>query len=182
MKFMVPGVDLDEEDTLQVHEVEAITFEDYDRIIEEGWGKFFKEDLAYRITSYKPGEIPGRIKALEEFAEQVCTPNWDKRNVRPLYSGWALHPFFALSIGRSFLKFTEDLYYRPEVVHKVMQVMTEEAIQGLIDSVESSGQKSVIIGEERVSAFYYPLEIFERLWWPYTVQIIDAMWSRGVVT
>jgi uroporphyrinogen-III decarboxylase len=39
-----------------------------------------------------------------------------------------------------------------------------------------------MLTEERASAFFYPPAVFERFWWPYTREIVDAFWAEGIVT
>ena len=36
--------------------------------------------------------------------------------------------------------------------------------------------------EERAEAYFYPLKIFERFWWPYTKQIVETWSSEGIIT
>jgi uroporphyrinogen-III decarboxylase len=79
------------------------------------------------------------------------------------------------------VKFTEDLYYRPELVDRAMRVAVPEYIDLLIGLSQATGVKVVNITEERAGAFFYPLKIFERFWWPYTLEIVDALWSEGIV-
>ena len=92
------------------------------------------------------------------------------------------HPFFMLSLMRSMVKFTEDLYYRPEIVERVIKHMTAELIPKLIDITKQSGLNRWIFVEERAGGTHYPLSVFERFWWPYTEEIVDAFWSEGIVT
>ena len=80
------------------------------------------------------------------------------------------------------LKFTEDLFYRPEMVERALARMTDEFIDFGISLCKESGIKIMKTVEERAGAFFYPLEIFERFWWPYTRRIVDAFWSEGIRT
>jgi uroporphyrinogen-III decarboxylase len=92
------------------------------------------------------------------------------------------HPFFCLSLMRSLVPFTEDLYYDPEPVERALRKMTADLIPKQIDMVKSSGVDLWLLVEERASGFLYPPAVFERFWWPYTRQIVDAFWSEGIVT
>jgi uroporphyrinogen-III decarboxylase len=78
------------------------------------------------------------------------------------------------------VKFTEDLYYRPEMVEKALARMTEEFITFGLALCKDAGINIMKVVEERAGAFFYPLKIFERFWWPYTLQIAEAFWSEGI--
>lgn len=182
LRFLAPGRDLPDDAALQVHEAEVITLADYDLIADMGWARFFDEVLACRLIDGDRAQVEARIAPLEKLARDRCAPDWAARGVQPMYAAMDAHPFFALSLGRSLVRFTEDLYYRPKVVERVLPAMTRELIERFSRKVTASGIRGVLLGEERVSAFHYPPRIFERFWLPYTIQIVEAMWSMGVVT
>jgi hypothetical protein len=179
LRFKVPGRDLPDDALMQAQEEEVLKLEEYDRIAEEGWDKFYYEEYVYRITNYEAGQVPQEMKRLESFA-QDCQKEWAKRGVQCMFGSADPHPFFKLSLARSMVKFTEDLYYQPEKVERALRRMTEETITLLLNGAKQSGIKISLLAEERASAFYYPLWVFEKFWWPYTVQIVDALWSEGI--
>ena len=92
------------------------------------------------------------------------------------------HPFFKLSLGRSMMKFTEDLYYRPDVVERALKAIVPEWTRFAIELSKGMDSKIFFFAEERAGCFFYPLKIFERFWWPYTLDIVDALWSEGIVS
>ncbi len=165
---------------VQFLEAEHTRYEDYDIIAEVGWFPFVRDHLIYRITDFKTVEeydalfgevIAGTIRAIDEYR---------KRGVFIYYSQPNNHPFFTLSLSRSMVKFTEDLYYRPEMVEKAISKMTEDFISFGVGLCKDTGTTIMKMAEERASAYFYPLEIFEKFWWPYTEQIVDAFWSEGI--
>ena len=181
LRFKTPGRDLPDDVLMQAFEEEVLKIEDYDRIIEEGWDKFYYEEYLYRITDWQPPNgVQEKMKEMESVATKAAK-EWEKRDVKCLGATADIHPFFKLSLARSMVKFTEDMYYRPEIVDRVLQRMTDETIPPLIEGCRKTGINVALIGEERSSAFYYPLHIFERFWWRYLVQIVDALWSEGIV-
>ncbi|MBW1901754.1 MAG: hypothetical protein JRJ20_08970 [Deltaproteobacteria bacterium] len=181
MKMRIPGVDLPDDYMFQLAEEEVMTPEDYDKIYEMGYDDFFYEDYLWRITTLKPEDLPGMIDdvgvALSDFFEQ-CS----RRDRKPFFLGYALHPFFKLSLMRSMVPFTQDLYFNPEPVERALKKMTEDLIDTQLGIVRDSGIKIWMLCEERASAYFYPPTVFERFWWPYTKQIVDAFWSEGIVT
>jgi uroporphyrinogen-III decarboxylase len=97
-------------------------------------------------------------------------------------SPFTCHPFFRLSLGRSMVKFTEDLYYNPDKIDKALKTMTREFIDTTINSSKMFDNDIALVVEERAGGFFYPPKVFERFWWPYTAEIVDALWSEGIVT
>jgi uroporphyrinogen-III decarboxylase len=106
----------------------------------------------------------------------------DKRGVQLFLGAHEFHPFFRLSLMRSMVPFIQDLYYNPEPVERALKYMTAELIPKQISVAKASGVNSWLFTDERASGFYYPLSIFERFWWPYTQEVVDAFWSEGIVT
>lgn len=177
----IPGIDLPKDYNMQVYEAEHIKYEDYTRILEEGYNRFYFEDLLFKISDLKKEDVPAE---LEKFLKYMAmgAEVWSKRDVAMMYGSAGTHPFFSLSLGRSMIPFTEDLYYKPDIVEKVLQRMTDEIIAETLGNIKNSGIKHFFLVEERASAYQYPLHIFERFWMPFTEQIVDAMWSEGIFT
>jgi hypothetical protein len=179
--WAVPGRDLPDDYTMQVLEKEELKYEEYGRIAEEGWQKFYFDDYVYRITGLKkPDGVKKEIEKTNHLGA-IAQKEWGERGVTNLCGSIDFHPFFKLCLMRSMIKFTEDLYYRPELVERALQRMTDDMIPPLIDICKKSGVKVAAFVEERASAFYYPLKVFERFWWKYTEQIVDSLWGEGIV-
>lgn len=182
VKLRLPGVDLPDDYTLQAVEEEVLKPEDYDTICEIGWDKFLNQDYLFRITDFTP---EGVAKALGDQASSGfrAIEMWNNRGVMvvvPCLS--TMHPFFRLSVGRSMVKFMEDVYYSPGKVEKALKVVTREAIEQWIAHCKMLNQKIAFVAEERSCGFFFPLNFFERFWWPYTQEIVEALWSEGIVT
>lgn len=165
----------------QVLEGENWSAEEYDLLFDMGWGNFYAEILVPRVSGMNPEDVPALQLNVMENAVKFCA-ECRQRGIVPTYPLWTMHPFFSYSLTRSMVKFTEDLYYRPEWVDKAMKLAVPEYIEVLIGLSEVTGVKVVNVTEERAGAFFYPLKVFERFWWPYTVEIVDALWSKGIVT
>jgi len=181
LRWAVPGRELPDDYTMQVIEEEVLKIEEYNRIAEEGWYKFYYDDYVYRITNLeKPDDVKKELKHLGDLV-CIAEKEWEKRGIKNLCGAIDFHPFFKLSLMRSMIRFTEDLYYRPELVERALQRMTNDMIPPLIETCKKTGIKIASFVEERASAFYYPLKVFERFWWKYTEQIVDALWSEGIV-
>ena len=181
MKIKIPGVDLPDDYMFQLVEEEVMKPEDYNKICEMGCERFYFEDFLWRITRLKPEDLSKTMDNLligfGNFLEE-CS----KRDAKPFFMGYALHPFFMLSLMRSMVPFTQDLYSNPEPVERALKKMTAEIIEKQIPVVKESGINLWLLTEERASGYFYPPAVFERFWWPYTEQIVDAFWSEGIVT
>ena len=183
IKLAFPGTELPDDYSYQACEEEVLKPEDYDTIAEIGWQKFMFEDFAFRILDITSEDLQRTLVELAPFFFKAID-EWRKRGVVTLYpvTPFVTHPFFRLSLGRSMIKFTEDLYYNPEMVEKAMKTMTRELIEEWIAGSKMFDQKFAFIIEERAGGFFYPPKIFERFWLPYTLEIVDALWSEGIVT
>jgi len=185
LKFPVqikyPGVDLPDNYGMQTHEGEFIKFGDYDKIIEEGYNAYYFDDLVYRLYNLEKGGLDAKVRHMQKCVALVES-EWGKRDVKFVYGAGAVHPFFKLSLGRSMIRFTEDLFYKPDVVEKAMDRMTDELIEEILEGINNTGNKHLFLVEERAPAYLYPLHIFERFWMPFTERIVDAMWSNGIRT
>ncbi|MEW6440541.1 MAG: uroporphyrinogen decarboxylase family protein [bacterium] len=166
----------------QVLEGEVWKPEEYELLAEIGWQRFVNEHLVFRVSDMKKPEEVAELGNtfmcfLTRFIEQV-----KKRGAIPYGIIPNVHPFFWMSLTRSMVRFTEDLYYRPDAVDRAMKGIVPEWIRFAIDLCKGFNSNIFFFAEERAGCFFYPLRIFERFWWPYTLQIVDALWSEGIVS
>ncbi len=183
LRLAYPGMDLPDDYAYQACEEEVLKPEDYDIIAEIGWEKFMTEDFLFRILDITPAELTKIMNELLPIFFRGME-EWAKRGVVTMYPPtlFTCHPFFRLSLGRSMVKFTEDLYYTPDIAEKALKKITSEFIETTINGAKIFDNKITLVVEERAGGFFYPPKIFERFWWPYTKEIVDAMWSEGIVT
>ena len=181
MKLRIPGRDLPDDYQWQPAEEEILQPQDYDKISEMGFDRFYYEDYLARISNLTVDDVNREIGALFTTGMRFLA-ECDKRKVKPFFMGSGMHPFFTLSLMRSMVAFTKDLYYHPEPVERAIKRMTADVIASQIPLAKEFGLGTLLLTEERASAYFYPPRVFERLWWPYTKQIVSAFWSEGIVT
>jgi uroporphyrinogen-III decarboxylase len=181
MKVRTPGKELAADAEFQLLEEEILARSDYQKICEMGFDAFYFEDYLWRVSDLTPEQLPDTLGGLA-LAFQDFRTKCAEREVTPAFVAAAMHPFFSLSLMRSLVSFTEDLYYDPEPVERTLRKMTADLIPKQIDLVKASGIDRWLLVEERASGFFYPPDIFERFWWPYTRQMVEAFWSEGIVT
>ena len=184
IKMKFPGEDLPPNYTAQAMEQEVMTLKDYDTIAEIGWQRFMDEDYRFRLMD---DITPEKVEAaMQKGAAGLFDSinRWKERGVVTLYPayGCPLHPFFRFSVGRSMVRFMEDLRYHPTLVEKALKTVTREYIEQIIGGCKALNFKLCFIAEERAEAYFFPLPVFERFWWPYTQEIVEAVWSEGIVT
>ena len=181
MRVKIPGIELPEDYVPQPIESENVKPEDYPVIAEQGWKSFAENDLIFRVTDLSQAELD-QVNAAQKVVNERAAKEWKKRNVVLASASNDYHPFFKLSLSRSLIKFTEDLFYNPAPVKAALETMTKETIDSLIAGARETGTKIVGLVEERASTYFYSLKIFEEFWVPYMKQIIHAMHEEGLVT
>jgi hypothetical protein len=184
MKMRIPGRDTDENDIFQILEEEIMMPEDYEQIIELGFETFYSDQYLKRIGDLTPEKVSAAIGDLMNAGVKYIE-GLHERNINLMFLAHNTHPFFKLSLMRSLVPFTKDLYYNPEPVDKALRSMTDDLIAKELPTAISGkdfGINSWLFVEERASAYHYPPKIFERFWWPYTRDIVEAFWAEGIVT
>ena len=188
MKIKVPGRDLPEDDVIQWEEIEVVTEEDYDKIIEHGWKQFIY-DFYPRFRGWDVTEYHTRIeaRAIREREAQRQAPNiWEKKGYPVFGGGDVFTPLMMLSCCRSMVKFTMDLYRIPDKVEAAMDAMVDDLIEVCIDAAKATEispstrilTRTLIL--ERGGCGYYPLSIFERFELPYMKKMMEAFVAEGI--
>ncbi|MBC2716148.1 MAG: hypothetical protein HF978_12645 [Desulfobacteraceae bacterium] len=183
-KIRKPGVD-EGVTELQTIEEENTKFEDYDTITEIGLYPYLMEHLVPRLHNISPEEGTQLTDNVQTTLLEVGMRGlveYQERGAAPLFPVWYPHPFFQLSLTRSMVSLTEDIYYHPEVVDKAMKASMQQYIEMGIEICQATGLNMCNCTEERAGAAIYPLNVFERFWWPYAREVVDAFWSEGIVT
>ncbi len=181
MKMRIPGKDLPPDVPFQLQEDEVLEQADYDKITDSGLEQFYYDEYLGRISGLEPETLSGEVAELAAGFQLFCE-ECGKRDTKPFFVGNSLHPFFTLSLMRSMVPFTQDLYYDPEPVERAIRRMTDDLIPRVIAMTKESGIDLCLLTEERACGFFYAPAVFERFWWPYTREIVDACWSEGIVT
>jgi uroporphyrinogen-III decarboxylase len=96
--------------------------------------------------------------------------------------GDTFHPFFNLSLTRGMVNFAEDVFFRADLVEKAIAKMTPECIESTLARAKANQRIILTFAEERAGGFFFPLDVFERLWLPYALQFVEAMHAEGIVT
>jgi uroporphyrinogen-III decarboxylase len=181
MKIRIPGVDLDDRTPFQLEEREVLEPEDFEKIAEMGFDVFYEEDFLWRVSDLTPETRAEEMQQLITGGGMFLA-ECAKRERKPFFLANGLHPFFILSLMRSMVPFTHDVYFKPEPVERALRRMTTDLIEKQLRVVKQTGINIFMCSEERAGAFFFPPALFERFWWPYTREIVEALWSEGIVT
>jgi uroporphyrinogen-III decarboxylase len=174
----VPGRDLPADSLWQVREAEVMTIEDYDTILDKGWGAFFMDYLPRVIDPQEFGESMGwmaqntaRIQAEYRKRGYVIVSN------APIST---CIPFEYLCGGRSMTHFFFDLYRIPDKVEAVMQVMMEEFLAQIEAMPPVQGIGGTWLGGWRAASALVAPKLWDRFVWPYYLKLAEALIAKGV--
>ncbi|MCR3922577.1 MAG: uroporphyrinogen-III decarboxylase [Firmicutes bacterium] len=172
-KTKLPGIELPNDALWQYDEVGMMTADDYDTIINKGWGTFSKElltRLGYSEEDLKP-DFEYMKKMQKRVKEELGLVNM---------SGAAyIMPFEILSAARSLTKFLRDMYRMPDKVIAAMDVIADEYIASAQEHIREHKPLSVFSGNGRGGCQFLSMKKFEKFVWPYIKKTTDAFIAEG---
>ena len=163
--------------SVQWDELETITIDDYDKIIDKGWNGFCEEYFTRDGTSLE--DMDRRAKANLEVVKKEAAV-WDQRGCMVLTGGLIVSCEMSLSLGRTLPKFSMDLHRIPDKVQAALEAMVPDFIQNCIRDCAASGIPWVHISLERGSGAYHSLKNYERFFFPQLKKIVDALTNAGL--
>lgn len=176
----VPGVDIAEDDMIQVDEEELMSRDDLKRLADMGWNAFW-------AVRYK--ELFG--VSLEEGRGESCRASLERYNREsaacklagfPALNGANIDdPTMAISMARTLTGFTMDIFEVPDLVDAAIQATVPDLIENAILAAEQTDGMVMWITMERCSGALYPLHVFERFLWPYMPQYVDAALDSNLI-
>ena len=140
-KVKAPGQELPDDYFAQFDEGEWMKEEDYKTIADIGWSKFVADEYIYRITDWTPEDVDKARKEFFALGVKAYTEWVVKRKIGLQGGANRVHPFFCLSLNRSMIKFTQDLYYKPDIVEAALDTMTDEYIKQVSAQCKRNGGK-----------------------------------------
>jgi uroporphyrinogen-III decarboxylase len=179
-RTLQPGKDLPEDSIPQFDEKVALTHKEYDLIIEHGWHG--AREIWKPMVNPFPDEkvIAWTKRQMGHYKYEL--EYWRERGVRSLCGAITASPLHIISTARTLMEVTKDIYYHPDKVEAVFEAMLDDLISDAIEAASISGEPGVMLVMERGSAFYYPLEIYERFEFPHMKKMIEAFHDAGLIT
>lgn len=179
-KRVFPGKELGKNDLTQYDEQVVLTRDDYEQIVRLGWNGFLEKNRE-RFNPLPAERIIGWAQnQMEQYKYEI--EYWKTRGVRTLSGALTRSPLMILSITRSLLEMTKDIYRIPDKVEAVMDAMVDDLITDAIEAARISGEPGVMLVMERGGGFYYSLKIYERFEYPYMKKMVDAFARAGLIT
>jgi Uroporphyrinogen decarboxylase (URO-D) len=176
-RYVAPGRDVSEDQSLQSTEQELISIDDYDQIVSKGWNGFCEEFLP-RVRGIPLERLDARQRRLADIRKRDVL-RWEVRGVPVMSGAWCWSPMMILSMCRTLTQFTLDLYRIPDKVKAAMDAMVDDLISNVNYDLKFTGLPWVYFSLERGSGTYYPLKIFERFEFPYIKKMVEAFVVGG---
>lgn len=174
-RLKVPGRDLPDDELWQVEERELMTIEDYDAIVTDGYGPWFRSfvgrHLSVEFDSFRPyaATLPHACGA------------WEDRGI-PVLSPLAFTiPYEYFSGARSFRGLMLDLRRIPDKVEAAMDVAMPALVEKARQAMTALQPYGVWVGGWRSASEFLSPKLWERFVFPYLKQLVDAIIQEGVV-
>lgn len=175
-KVRVPGVELPSNEMWQVVETELMREEDYDRILEIGWTKFFEDYISQRVLNDAAEDpVPADQKSVNVKAL------WEKEGVPVLSGGDVTTPFEILCGSRTLENFFLDLIEMPEKVEKIMQLMVPHLARSECTQAKARRYPAAWVGGWRAAPYLISPQMWDRFVWPYFYRLVNEVIDSGLI-
>ena len=169
----LPGKELPDDSLWQLDEKEVITIEDYDTILQKGWMPFMTDCLVNRLhfpletAMAELADAPKMVQNFEDAGYVVYSPIVATA-VPELLSG-----------GRSMPKFIHDLYKIPDKVEAVLDVIQQEMLPVLRETIRHTKASIVFLSPARGASEFYSPKLWERFVWKYIRETAEVIIEEG---
>jgi uroporphyrinogen-III decarboxylase len=172
-KVKLPGVELPDNSLWQLDEKEVLTVDDYDTIIDKGWGAFQRQYLIERIgfpfdsIIEQLGDSQQFINNFEEAGYLVYSPVVTA-TVNEQFGG-----------GRSLPKYMRDLFKIPDKVEAALDVIQAESVAQLRAQIRAFKPQAVFLSPARGASEFFSPKLWERFVWKYLKATADVIIEEG---
>jgi len=174
-RVKVPGRELPVDDMWQVDESELMTVDDYDIIIDEGYGPW--------LDRYFADRLPGTIEAFSCWAQTLpeSFAAWREKGVVVFSPVVVTIPYELFCGGRSMKEFLLDLYRRPDKVQAAMDVAMPFLKAQMRQLIRNLDVMALWIGGWRSASEFLAPSLWERFVFPYLKQMVDVALEEGAI-
>ena len=174
-EIKIPGVDLPEDELWQLHEKEQMKFEDYQKIIDQGYNNWVMDYLQNRVGN----PMPRLMKFKQEDAD---TAEIMKAAGIPIMNGASAGaPIEAFCGGRQLMNFFMDIMEEPEMVKAAMDATAPYQQAVFAGMLKAAKPVAAWIGGWRAAPELMSHETFMEFAWPYIRKLIDIALQMDVV-
>lgn len=174
-RVKVPGKELGENDLWQVCEEELMTVEDYDTIIDKGFGPFIADYYANRLDN-----LGAKLQSYGPHAAYAAK-HFRESGLVVMQAGAYTIPFELFCGGRSMAKFSRDLFRNPDKVQAAMDAAMPAMLDMYRQRMQAGKPYAVWVGGWRSASEFLSPKLWERFVWPYLKQVVELVAECGVV-
>ena len=177
-----PGSELADDDaTYQFHETQRMDIDDYQDILDHGWNQWHTR---YLMSIQHPAlERPEQLgAAYAQMGQRIGVfAGWlASQGVAPITDIAVMPPFDSLSLFRSFMPFTMDLYDEPDLVKAVCDKAADEMIEGTLKNAKANAHVHRIgLFAMRSDCDTLSPDLFDEFAWPTLSRMILAFDKAG---
>jgi uroporphyrinogen decarboxylase len=184
MPFKLPGRELGDDDLFQINEQEIMLRDDYEKILTQGYNRWFL-DYNLRLQPDLPQGGRGRAIIIYQFIRMALrirgnAAQLNRRGILPAFYGGGYPPFDFFSLARSINKFISDLYDCPELVKKICEASVEPILATMMQPLQVTNGKRVCIYPMRSSATFISPKMFEELALPQLKRMVEFFVQKGI--
>lgn len=175
-RVRVPGKDLPEQSLWQVEDAEIMRPEDYERIIDEGYGAWIQDYYQNRLEDAFAKALP----TIQTVPASIAA--WEAEGTPVLAAGVATIPYETFCGGRTLQAFILDLMRMPDKVEAAMQAALPVLIEGARQVMAGQeGSMGIWVGGWRGASELLSPRLWERFVFPYYLELVDAVIQAGSI-
>lgn len=182
LRVKLPGDGLPDDAPLpQLFEEQVMTVEDYDAILEMGYGEWFNSYIQrlypeMNVKAVLSEEVPRVLANLGRFHQK-----WEVERKIPLLAGVSIYqPIEVFSFARSFYEFSLDMARRPEKILAAVEAAYEPMVSRGIKACKAAGTKAAWVGGWRTGASFISPRQYKKFVEPWLKRMCDDLIAEGI--
>jgi hypothetical protein len=174
-RVKVPGRDLPDDELWQVDEAEIMTLEDYDAIVDQGFGPW--------VERYYRERLPGTLEEFAAFGKTIpdALAACREKGVVPFTPAVATIPYEYFCGGRSMKEFLLDLFRHGDRVQAAMDAALPVLIENMRQVIRGLDLMGLWIGGWRSASEFLAPRLWERFVFPYYKKMVEAAVDEGAI-
>lgn len=181
LEVKVPGEELPDDAPLpQLNEKVAMTVEDYDALIADGYETWFPQYLR-RLYPHLDAATLFAKTSTSRANVQAFVQKWQVERGIPLLQGVAIfHPAEIFSFARGFYQFSLDMKRRPEKLLQAIDSISDLLLARAIKACKTLGVNYAWLGGWRTGATFISHKQLETFCMPVYKRFVAALVSEGI--
>lgn len=171
----LPGRELPEGSGVQVYECGTMTVNDYDTILDKGFGVVAQDIL---LNRFPDKDYPRRMKESLEFIPKAIGM-WEEKGIVPFCPVMLAPSYDTVAFARGLPNLMKDIMRIPDKTDAVMKVVTDETVAQCRQMIRAAKPLTVFLGIARGASIMTAPKLFERFVWPGIKKIVDAIVEEG---